>query len=75
MPVTIGEGQVTLEIRKCHYRAQCSSPDCRFVARIVLARVTADGALGGQSQRCFKHTRQLLRRPKRTALTLVICAA
>jgi hypothetical protein len=64
MPVTIGEGKVTLEIWKCHYSAQCSSPGRRFVARIVLARVTADGVLGGQSHRCFKHTRQLLAQAK-----------
>jgi hypothetical protein len=59
MPILIGEGEAILEIWPCQGRGQCSSPGCRFLARIVLVRVIPSET-GGRSHYCFKHTRKLL---------------
>jgi glycosyltransferase involved in cell wall biosynthesis len=40
-----------MELWPCGYRAQCASPGCRNLARVILRRVTPGGAPDGQDQR------------------------
>lgn len=47
-----------IELWPCHYRAQCTEPGCRYLARIIVRFVADGGSPEGQRELCNRDARK-----------------